>query len=107
MADPKTPSIGGVPGGMLTMSADHTTNGIVWATAPLNGDANKFVVDGVVRAYDATHFDTVHKNPDGTPLLPLLWSDTGFKYSKFCPPVVANGKFYVATYDGRINVYGL
>jgi hypothetical protein len=37
----------------------------------------------------------------------LLWSATGFNYSKFCPPVVINGKLYVATYDGRVDVYGL
>jgi outer membrane protein assembly factor BamB len=107
LADPSNPSLGGMPGGMLTVSSNGTANGIVWAAVPLDGDANKQKVPGIVRAYDATHFDTVNKNPDGAPLLKLLWSATGFTYSKFCPPMVANGKVYVPTYDGRIDVYGL
>ena len=107
LADPTDNSLGGMPGGMLTLSANQNSNGIVWATSPLNGDANKHIVDGIVRAYDARHFDTAHQNADGAPLLKLLWSATGFKYSKFCPPVVANGKLYVATYEGRVDVYGL
>ena len=28
-------------------------------------------------------------------------------HSKFCPPVVADGKVFVPTYDGRVDVYGL
>ena len=107
LADPAGNNLGGMPGGMLTLSANQNSNGIIWATSPIDGDANKNVVDGIIRAYDARHFDTVHKNADGTPLLKLLWSATGFKYSKFCPPVVANGKLYIATYDGRVDVYGL
>jgi hypothetical protein len=107
LADPANPSLGGMPGGMLTLSSNGGSNAIIWATAPIDGDANKNIVDGVVRAYDATNYDTLHKNPDGTPLLKLLWSAQGFKYSKFCPPMVINGKLYVPTYEGRVDVYGL
>ena len=85
--------------------------GIVWATAPLNGDANKHVVEGVLRAYDATNLDPVH-NTDGTPRLKKLWDskqipENTFHFCKFCPPVVADGKVFVPTYDGRVDVYGL
>jgi outer membrane protein assembly factor BamB len=30
-----------------------------------------------------------------------------FNFSKFCPPMVADGKLYVPTYDGRVDVYVL
>jgi len=47
-----------MPGGMLTLSANGMNDGIVWATAPIKGqrdegDGNKKVVEGVLRAYDA------------------------------------------------------
>ena len=46
------------------------------------------------------------------PSKPPLWSsdmdpkDALGKYAKFSPPVVANGKVYVATFDQKIMVYG-
>ena len=101
--------MGGMPGGMLALSANARTvhTGVVWATVPINGDGNKNAVAGIVRAYDATHFQNTQ--PDKT--IPLLWDSqrvgVNFTYAKFCPPVVANGKLYVPTYDGRVDVYGL
>jgi hypothetical protein len=104
---------GGMPGGFPTVSANGNTpnTGIVWATAPLSGDANKHVVEGILRAYDATNLDPVN-NADGTPRLKKLWDskqipNNTFNHNKFCPPVVADGKVFVATYDGRVDVYGL
>jgi outer membrane protein assembly factor BamB len=99
-------NMGGMPGGMLTLSANGANEGIVWGTAPVNGDANKKVVDGIVRAYDATDFDPP-ANPGGPAKLRLLWQQAGFKYSKFCPPVVVDGRLLVPTYDGRVDVYEL
>jgi len=113
LADPNNPSAGGMPGGMLTLSANgnqpHT--GVVWTTAPIDGDANRDVVEGIVRAYDATTLGT-NDNTDGTHRLKLLWTskmipNNTFRYSKFCPPFVADGKLFVATYAGsRVDVYG-
>jgi outer membrane protein assembly factor BamB len=104
---------GGMPGGFPVISANGTkpNTGIVWATAPIHGDANRFVVPGILRAYDATNLDPV-KNLDGTPRLKLLWDSTHipgntFNHSKFCAPIVADGKVFVPTYDGRVDVYGL
>jgi outer membrane protein assembly factor BamB len=105
LADPKREGLGGMPGGMLTLSANGGDVGIVWATAPLTGDANLAPEPGIVRAYDATQF--AGKNADNVPRLALIWQASGFTYSKFCPPVVADGKLFVATYDGTVDVYTL
>ena len=104
LADPKRVGFGGMPGGMLTLSGNGETDGIVWATAPLDEDANKEAVMGVVRAYDATQFDP-DPDPHKTPRLRRIWQHSGFTYCKFCPPVVADGKLFVPTYDGQIHVY--
>jgi outer membrane protein assembly factor BamB len=106
LADPSKPNLGGMPGGMLTLSSDAGNNGIVWATAPIDGDANMMPVPGAVRAYDAANFDSA-SSPSGPKKLRRLWEQRGFTYSKFCPPVVADGRLIVPTYDGRIDVYVL
>ncbi len=99
-------NMGGMPGGMLTVSANGQNEGVVWGTAPVNGDANKKVVDGIVRAYDASDFDPA-PGAGAPQKLRLLWQQAGFKYSKFCPPIVADGKLLVPTYDGQVDVYEL
>ena len=59
---------GGMPGGLLSVSSNGLVpnTGIIWATAPISNDANKFVVEGILRAYDATNLDP-QPNMDGTP----------------------------------------
>jgi outer membrane protein assembly factor BamB len=84
---------------------------VVWAITPLSGDANRHVVEGIVRAYDASVLDPV-QNTDGTKRLKLLWDskhipNNTFNFNKFCPPVVSDGKLFVPTYDGRVDVYSL
>jgi outer membrane protein assembly factor BamB len=103
--------LGGMPGGFVIVSSDGTQpdSGIIWATAPISGDANRHVVEGILRAYDATNLDPVN-NTDGTPRLKLLWDskhipNNTFHFSKFCPPVVADGRVIVATYGGQVDVY--
>jgi hypothetical protein len=101
---------GGMPGGMLTLSCNGNTRrtGIIWALAPLDGDANAAAVQGVLRAYDATQFDS---DGHGNNFLRLLWhSDQWnifFLHNKFNIPIVANGKVYVPTYNSTVDVYGL
>ena len=104
--------MGGMPGGMLSLSSNGKSpnTGIVWALAPIDGDANHDVVDGIARAYDATNLDPTPIDPQ-TPRLKLLWDSTRsgvtFKHAKFTTPVVADGRLFVPTYDGRVDVYML
>jgi len=104
--------IGGMPGGMLSLSSNgtHPNTGIVWSLAPIDGDANHDVVAGIARAYDATNLDPTPLDPE-TPRLKLLWDSQRvgitFNHSKFCTPVVADGKLFVPTYDGTVDVYEL
>ncbi len=99
-----------MPGGMLALSASgrNLNSAIVWAALPLKGDANLATVDGVLRAFDALD------------LTKELWNsqqnsarDHVGMFAKFCPPVVANGKIYLATFQdpathkNKLVVYGL
>ncbi len=94
---------GGMPGGMLTLSANGGKDGIVWGTFSISGDANRTVVAGGLAAFDAT-------------TLALLWrsdqssnggvSNAVGTMSKFTPPLVINGKVFVPTYSNKVVVYG-
>jgi outer membrane protein assembly factor BamB len=105
LASSTSNTLGGMPGGMLSGSSAGKENGIIWTTAPVTGDGNKEVVPGAFRAYGAYPF--APNNPDGVPQLKKIFEATGFQYSKFCPPVVADGRVIVATYQGRVDVYTL
>ena len=100
---------GGMPGGMMCLSADGATpnTAVLWACIPYL-DANMAVSPGRLLAYDATAFGTFG---DGSKQLRVLWDsqdwNLNFSFCKFTPPVVANGKLYVPTYDARVDVYGL
>jgi hypothetical protein len=99
----------GMPGGMLSLSADDKTpgNAILWASFPPYQNANRQVVDGELVAYDASQFDSQGR-------LAMLWRshqnpqrDDYGKFAKFCCPTIANGKVYQATFSNQLNVYGL
>jgi hypothetical protein len=85
-----------MPGGFLTLSAHGAdpATGIVWATMPFAENANRAVVRGVLRAFDATDvskgelWDSEQSGNDSL----------GF-FAKFNPPVVANGKVYAAAFQ--------
>ncbi len=46
----------GMPGAMLSVSSNGAAagTGILWASHPINGDANQAVVPGILQAFDAT-----------------------------------------------------
>ncbi len=112
-----------MPGGMISVSANGNVGGVVWGSVPVkgnwngrenDGNANQQIVEGVLRAYDASTFEGTNAN--GNPRMKLLWQsttpgnpqprDTRYTYDKFCPPVIADGKVLLATYDGRVIIYG-
>jgi FKBP-type peptidyl-prolyl cis-trans isomerase/outer membrane protein assembly factor BamB len=91
----------GMPSGMMTVSANGSEagSGVVWATLPRAGDANQMTVPGNLYAFDAEN-------------LALLWSSTHpgddtLNFAKGSPPIVANGKVYVASISNFVSVYGL
>jgi len=90
----------GMPGGMMSISSNGSRSGtgILWATLPRIGDANQMTVPGGLYAYDAEN-------------LKFLWSSTAagddpLNFAKGSPPIVANGKVYVASISNFVSVYG-
>jgi hypothetical protein len=94
----------GMPGGMLSISADRSKagTGIVWALLPFFGDANsERGVQAQLLAFDAQDItnDIFRSSPPGNPTGP----DSVGLFAKFAPPTIANGKVFVATYGDREN----
>lgn len=91
------------PGGMLSLSTNgnEQSSAILWSLQP-SGDANTSVAPGILRAFDAIDLShelwnsNINSSRDGVGL-----------FAKFCPPVVANGRVYVASFSNQLNVYGL
>jgi hypothetical protein len=103
-AQSPTAAPGGQPGGILSLSASGTNAGsaIVWAVHQLNGDANQQVLPGILHAYDARNVAVELWNSEQNSA-----RDRVGNFAKFVPPTVANGKVYLATFSGRLDVYGL
>jgi len=99
--------LGGMPGGMISLSADGESGGIVWASVPYK-DANMELSAGRFLAYDAEQFG---KFGDGSGSITPLWDSQQwnwqFTHSKFNRPVVWNGRVLLPTYDGNVLVLGL
>jgi hypothetical protein len=75
-----------MPGGALSISANGDQDGIVWVSMPNQMDAAWGAHRGSLVALDARD---LHK----------LWSDDCiFYFAKFNPPIVANGRVYLATF---------
>ena len=103
-AQSPTTAPNGQPGGLLALTANGTNagSGILWASHQLVGDANQAVQPGILRAYNAQNVSQELWNSQ------MLSARDGVgNFAKFVPPTVANGKVYLATFSGRLNVYGL
>jgi hypothetical protein len=89
----------GAEGGWMSLSSNGMTpeTGILWVSE-FTGD----LTDGMLHAYNAEN------------LQQELWNsgmnaprDSVGQGAKFCPPTIANGKVYLATFSGYLAVYGL
>ena len=83
----------GYPGTTPSISANGTSNGIVWAVENNNG--------GVLHAYDATNLANELYNSNQA-----ANGRDNFSDNKYVTPMIANGKVYVGTPTGVI-VFGL
>ena len=93
----------GMPGGMLSVSQNGPAadTAILWAATPIAGDANHATVSGRLLAFDAKTL--------GEPLWNSDWNarDNVGSFAKFVPPMVVNGKVFLATFSNAVRVYGL
>jgi hypothetical protein len=86
------------PGPTPSISANGTTNGIVWVT---NNSAVLTQGPEILLAYDATNLANTLYSSNTYPS-----RDAPGGAVEFMPPTITNGKVYVGA-DGQINVYGL
>jgi hypothetical protein len=81
----------GYPGGMLSLSSNGTSNGILWALTSLSTRTQER--PGALTAIDATTLST-------------LWTSTdAMAFSTFAEATVANGRVYVPTSSSGLLVY--
>ena len=93
------------PGGILTLSAngEQTGSGVLWATVVTSGNAeDNPPAPGELRAFNAENLSQELWNSS------MNASRDGLgNFAKFVPPLVANGKVYVASWSKQVVVYGL
>lgn len=107
----RAPQIGsGMSGGILSVSSNGTSNGILWANAVYDGDALHDLRPGILRAFDANDVSRELWNNH------QIGSDDCGAVSKYAPVTVANGRVYQPSFangtssdpkHGQICVYGL
>jgi hypothetical protein len=83
------------PGSTPAVSANGSTNGILWTMSPMQGG------QGILRVYDASNLSREIYNSNQN-----LSRDQAGMAVKFVVPTVANGKVYVGT-QTALDVYGL
>jgi hypothetical protein len=93
----------GSPGGAVTVSSDgaRASSGVVWATVGTSKSADHGNADGTLYAFNAETLAELWNSEVNAP------RDRMGTLVKFVPPVVVDGKVYVASYDNAVNVYGL
>jgi outer membrane protein assembly factor BamB len=89
-------------GGNLAISANGSTAGILWATHALSLNAGGGgAVPGALYAFDANNVATELWDSN------MVAGDALASYAKYTVPTIANGKVYVSTFSGEVDVYGL
>ena len=92
------------PGATPSVSANGTSNGIVWAVQTDNYNASG---NAILRAYNASNVATSLFNSNQVPSDPTQGANnTAGVSTKFVTPTIANGKVYVGT-AAEVTVYGL
>jgi hypothetical protein len=93
------------PGGILALSANGQEHGsgILWATVVTSGNAEDDPpVPGELHAFNAENVSIELWNSE------MNATRDGFgNFGKLVPPLIANGKVYVATWSDQVAVYGL
>ncbi|MFZ3201772.1 MAG: malectin domain-containing carbohydrate-binding protein [Candidatus Acidiferrales bacterium] len=96
------------PGGNISVSANGTSNGIVWVNAVLSGSGTQVSVPGVLRAYDADNIATeLYNNQQNAS------RDSCDNFGKNSYPTIANGMVYLGSFgtanagSGQLCIYGL
>ncbi len=109
-ASPEAPvPFGGMPGGMMTLSANASQAGtaLLHVVFPY-GNANNSITNGRYVIYDPENFS---RFADGSGWLRKLWDtqdwNIQFLHNKFNLPMAANGRVYLPTYGGTVDVYAL
>lgn len=93
----------GQSGAVLSVSSNGTSDGtgILWASYAASGDAENVTAPGVLRAFDANDITKELWNSK------ISSEDDAGHFAKFCPPTIANGHVYLATFSAMVIVYGL
>jgi hypothetical protein len=92
------------PGGSLTVTANGSApgTGIIWASIPTRKeDAKHRLTPGTLRAFDAETLQQIWTSDDNYD------RDRVGTLIKFVPPLVVNGRVYMASHDNAVAVYGL
>ena len=100
---------GAMPGGFMCLSANGTTNRILWASTPYSASAAEATVQGVLYAMNPSTMQIVWTDKTND-----VRDEVGM-FAKDVPPVVANGKLYVVNFGplgttsaaGQLLIYGL
>jgi hypothetical protein len=93
-ASPNTGGVGGMPGGMISLSANGSTPGsaVLWASVPY-GNANSEIANGRLLAYDPENFVS---RRDNSLRIEKLWDSQDwaltYVFNKFLPPTPAMGE---------------
>jgi hypothetical protein len=85
----------GMPGGFLSLSVDPSMSGsgVIFACIP---EVNAPFQKGILRAFDPMNLNELWNNARGRQ----------YRFAKFCPPTIADGKVFLPTFSNKVLVYG-